>query len=338
MRAMVLQAPRSLEEVRTDPPNREDDEVMIKVTHGGICGTDLKIFEGQIATQYPLVMGHEMVGSVIEHPNRSNLNDARVIVDPVLFCGKCYLCKNDLTNLCRAGGLLGRDKQGGFGEYVTVPSDNVYLLPDTVADHEAPLIQVLTTCMHAQRRAGVSKDEAVVVMGLGVTGLLHMQLAKAYGANPVICVTKSPWKRDLAEALGADAVYEAGDDARLGVEKLTGGRGADLVIECSGQLSVLAGAFDLVRFGGRVMPFGIHTENKGDFPFYQLYFKEINIINARAARSVDFPEAINLVRRAMVRLEPLVTHVEPLSELPNAIKMLKDNSVKRMKVIIDNSC
>ena len=338
MRAMVLKAPRSVEEAHSDPPNRSDDEVMIKVTHGGICGTDLKIFEGQIEVQYPLIMGHEMVGTVIESSNGVGLQDSRVIVDPVLFCGKCHLCGNNLTNLCRAGGLLGRDKHGGFSEYVTAPLTNVYPLPDSITDRDAPIIQVLTTCMHAQRRAKVLKDEAVVVTGLGVTGLLHMQLAKAHGANPVICVTKSPWKRALAETLGADAIYEAGKDARFGIQEMTNGRGADLIIECSGQLPVLAEAFDLVRFGGRVMPFGIHTVNKGIFPFYQLYFKEIDIINARAAKAADYPEAIELVRQGMIRLGPLVTHVEPLSELVSAIGMLKDNSVERMKVIIDNSC
>ena len=94
MRAMVLKAPRSVEEAHSDPPNRSDDEVMIKVTHGGICGTDLKIFEGQIDVQYPLIMGHEMVGTVIESSNGVDLQDSRVIVDPVLFCGKCHLCSN----------------------------------------------------------------------------------------------------------------------------------------------------------------------------------------------------------------------------------------------------
>ena len=338
MKAMSLNGPGRLVAIETAVPAKKDDEVMIKVTYGGICGTDLKIFEGGIPVQYPLVMGHEMIGRVIEDSSDGELKPgARVIVDPVWFCGACYLCEKNLTNLCPKGGLLGRDKNGGFTEYIAVSSANVYPLPESTIDQEAPLIQVLTTCLHAQRRAAVSKDESVVIMGLGVSGLLHMQLAKALGASQVICVTQNTWKRELAEALGADAIFESGVEARSGIHRLTDGRGVDLVIECSGQLPVLSEAFDLVRFGGRIMPFGIHTAIEGALPFYQFYFKEINIINTRAAKADDYPASINLIERGAIQLSPMVTHVEPLSELSNALAILKDNSIKRMKIIIDNS-
>ena len=335
---MILTAPHIVKAAQTDIPNRQEDEVLLKVSYGGICGTDLKIFEGQIKTNYPLVMGHEIVGSVLERPNGMEVKHSRVIVDPVLFCDDCFYCKNGATNLCQNGALLGRDKQGGFGEYVTVPFTNIYGLPDSVNDQDASLIQVLTTCMHAQRRAKIIKDEVVVIMGIGVTGLLHMQLAKLSGARLVICVTTSSWKHEMAETLGADAVYRSGKEAEAGIRKLTAGHGADLIIECTGQLSIFSEALNLARFGGRVMAYGIHTSNGGSFPFYQLYYKELNIINARAARSQDYPEAIDLVRKEMIKLSPLVTHIEPLSELPRVLQMLKDNKQRRMKIIINSSC
>ena len=178
----------------------------------------------------------------------------------------------------------------------------------------------------------------VVIMGVGVTGLLHMQLAKLSGARLVICVTSSSWKHEIAETLGADAVFRSGQEAEAGIKRLTAGRGADLIIECTGQLSIFSESLRLVGFGGRVLAYGIHTSNGGSFPFYQLYYKEINIINARAATSHDYPEAIDLVRNEMIKLSPLVTHVESLSELPSVLQMLKDNTQKRLKIIINASC
>ncbi len=335
---MTLTAPHTIEASQIDLPNRQENEVLLKVSYGGICGTDLKIFEGQIKTSYPLVMGHEIVGSIVERPDGIEIKNSRVIVDPVLFCGNCFYCKNSATNLCHNGILLGRDKQGGFGEFVAVPASNIYGLPDSVNDQDASLIQVLTTCMHAQRRAKIVKDEVVVIMGVGVTGLLHMQLAKLSGARLVICVTSSSWKHEIAETLGADAVFRSGQEAEAGIKRLTAGRGADLIIECTGQLSIFSESLRLVGFGGRVLAYGIHTSNGGSFPFYQLYYKEINIINARAATSHDYPEAIDLVRNEMIKLSPLVTHVESLSELPSVLQMLKDNTQKRLKIIINASC
>ncbi len=338
MRAMVLNEPGQLVAAEAALPVRKSHEAMINVTHGGICGTDLKIYEGGIPTQYPLIMGHEMIGTVVEGSDNDNTCEgSRVIVDPVLACGNCYFCHAGLTNLCPDGTLLGRDQNGGFGEFVAAPSANIYRLPESVSDQEAPLIQVLTTCLHAQRRASISAGEMVVVMGLGVSGLLHLQLAKEFGADPVICVTRSAWKRDLAKNLGADATFESGADALAGIQERSEGRGADLVIECVGQLPVLAEAFELVRFGGRIMPFGIYTDTEGALPFYQFYFKEIDIINARAATGVDYPASIDLVSQGVIQLQPMVTHVKPLSELANALAMLKDNTARRMKIIIDHS-
>ena len=326
------------------PVKLSDYEVLVSISLSTVCGSDVHTWLGHRSFPTPSVMGHEMVG-VIEDIGSKVTTDYlgnkltkgdRIIWSMTVGCGNCFFCHSGLSNLCPDGTLLGRDQNGGFGEFVAAPLANVYPLPESVSDQEAPLIQVLTTCLHAQRRANIVAGEAVVVMGLGVSGLLHLQLAKQYGADPVICVTRSEWKRDLANKLGADATFESGAAALTGIQERTEGRGADLVIECVGQLPVLAEAFELVRFGGRIMPFGIYTDREGALPFYQFYFKEISIINARAAKGEDYPASIDLVSKGAVRLEPMVTHVKPLSELAHALTMLKDSTVRRMKIIIDH--
>lgn len=335
MKAVVLNAPGELAFGNVQQPASDTDEVLIRVTHSGVCGTDLKIYQGAIPVPYPLIMGHEMIGEVVEAGDDNRIKPgARVIVDPVVFCGTCFHCQIGQSHLCPRGTLLGRDRDGGFAEYVVAPSDNVYPLPDTITDRAAALIQVLTTCLHAQRLVQIFPGESVVVLGLGVTGQLHLQLAKARGAHPIIGVTRSAWKRELAEGLGADLTLPLDAHTKAHVLEATNGRGADLVIETVGLLPILAEAVNLARIGGRLLVFGITTAGEGKLPFYQFYFKELAIINARAAKAEDYPSCIDLARREDVQLEPLISHTMSLSELDEALRLLTANDMQRMKIIL----
>ncbi|UCH75775.1 MAG: alcohol dehydrogenase catalytic domain-containing protein [Rhodospirillales bacterium] len=339
MKAMVLEAPNSLALRQVERPAPGAADVLVRVSNTGICGTDQSIYYGGIPVSYPLIMGHEAVGEIVAGEAAPGLaHGSRVIIDPVYFCGQCYQCRAGQTNLCPNGGLVGRDRDGGFAEYVTVPAANVYPLPAEVTDQAAPLIQVLTTCLHAHRLAGIFPGEAVAIIGLGVTGQLHVQLAKARGADPVIGITRSEWKRKLAAELGADVTAAPGDDAAKVIRDATDGRGADLVIECASRVRVLALAMTLARIGGRVLAYSTYTEKQGELPFYDWYFKELQIINARAAKSEDYPACIDLVRRGQVRLEPLISHTLPFQKLDEALALLTGGDASRhMKVILDHA-
>jgi L-iditol 2-dehydrogenase len=196
---------------------------------------------------------------------------------------------------------------------------------------------VLTTCLHAQQQIQIRPGESVVVYGLGVTGQLHVQLAKAAGAAPVIGVTRSADKRALAEQLGADLTMAGDEAATAKVRDVTGGRGADVIIETTGMLPSLATGIHMARSGGRILLFGIFTVKDGSLPFYDLYFKELSLVGARVARREDYPAAIALVERGDVKLRPLVSDVMPLAELDAAVTMLGSENGARMKVILDHS-
>jgi len=338
MKAMVLRAPSDVAPEEVGLPRLTRDQVRIRVTFSGICGTDLKIYKGAIPVRHPLIMGHEMIGEVVEgHDDASLRKGSRVIVDPALFCGACFHCRAGQQNLCPHGVLLGRDADGGFAEYVTVPRSHVFPLPESIDGDTAPLIQVVTTCLHAQRLVNILPGQSVVVMGLGVTGQLHVQLAKARGAHPVIGVTRSAWKRQLAEELGADMTLSSGPEAVRGVSEATEGLGADLVIDSTGMMSAIADAIAMARLGGTLLLYGITTAHEGALPFYQFYFKELAIVNSRAANGEDYPPSIDLVARGIVKLKPLVTHVVPLAELGTAIGMLESDADQRMKIILDGN-
>jgi 2-desacetyl-2-hydroxyethyl bacteriochlorophyllide A dehydrogenase len=336
MKAMVLTAPGELGLADVPRPAAPAGDVLVRVTHSGICGTDYKIFNGSIPVRYPRIMGHEMAGEVVE-PGRSSLKVGdRVIVDPELFCGLCFHCRIGKTHLCPNGQLLGRDANGGFAEYLTAPPTHVFKLPDSIDRRAAPMIQVLTTCLHAQRQIDIFPGEYVVVLGLGVTGQLHVQLAKARGAT-VIGVTRSDDKRAMAEKLGADVTFPGGADALDNVRRATEGRGPDVVIETTGVVQQLATAVNMTRSGGRILMFGIITAKEGALPFYDLYYKELSLINARVAKSEDYPGAIGLVERGQVRLDPLISDVMPLRDLKAAIGMLgSDGGGQRMKIVLEH--
>ncbi len=336
MKAMVLRAPRDLGASEVERPVPGQDQVLVRVTNSGVCGTDLKIYEGAIRVPHPLIMGHEMIGVVAEGGDDALRTGIRVIVDPVNYCGMCANCRAGQTNLCPHGLLMGRDTNGGFADYVVVPRSHVFPLPDEIDSQVAPLIQVFTTCLHAQRLIHVFPGQSVVVMGLGVAGQLHMQLAKAWGASPVIGITRSAWKRSLAEKLGADLTLPGGPEGMRRVSEVTGGRGADLVIETTGMAPVISDAVSMSRLGATLLLFGITTATQAALPFYQLYYKELKLVNSRAAKSEDYPACIDLVARGVVKLKPLVTHVVPLSELEAAISMLKSDMDERMKIILEN--
>ena len=336
MKAMVLKAPGELVLDEVSRPSASADQVLIRVSHSGICGTDLKIYNGAIPVKYPRIMGHEMTGEVVEAGASSLRPGDRVIIDPELFCGACFHCRIGQTHLCPNGMLLGRDANGGFAEYVAAPASHVFRLPNSIDDRTAPLIQVLTTCLHAQRLIDIRPGESVVVLGLGVTGQLHVQLAKSRGASPVIGITRGGEKRELAQKLGADLTFPSGKEAIEKVLAATEGRGADVIIESTGVMHSLADAITMARFGGRLLLFGIITATQGALPFYQLYFKELALINARVAKGEDYPDSIDLVQRGVVRLEPLVSDVMALGELKQAIGMLASESGSRMKIILEH--
>ena len=334
MHTVVLEAPESLRLEERPEPTAGGEDVVVRIRATGICGTDVSIFSGRVPVDYPLVLGHEMVGT-LESPTPELASGTRVVVDPNVFCGTCYQCLKGQENVCARAELMGRDRDGALSDLLAVPAHNIYPIPEEIDDRVAPLLQVLTTCLHAQRQTQLFPQDSVVVLGLGVSGLLHLQLARARGAHPIIGITRSESKRSLAARLGADLVIDPSDPAlKEQVAEATQGQGPDLVVECVGKIETLAHAIDLVRVGGQIIVFGTITEDAGELPFYQLYYKELSLANPRAAKPEDFPASIGLVASGSVELDPLITHTFSLESAEEAIVTSSESS--SLKVILDH--
>ncbi len=290
---------------------------LVRLERAGICGTDRKILDGSIPIDYPRVLGHEMVGTVVAGAPGGRISvGTKVMVNPGTFCGKCHLCAKDRPHLCPHGGLRGRDSDGVFAESLEVSERFLHIVPDQVTWDEAGLLQVLGTVVHSQQAVDVSSETVAVVIGLGVSGMLHMQLLSERGVSRVIGISRSGWKLELATNLGARAVATP-DEAAQAVAEVSEGRGADLVIEAVGTESTVWQAIELCSPGGNVIIYGT-VAGAAKMPYYQLYYKEITVHNPRAARPRDYDAAIGLAAAGRITLAALITARYPLKEAASA--------------------
>ena len=325
MKAVQVTAPGRLAYTDVPEPATRADapEALVRIDMVGICGTDLKIFSGGVPVDYPRIMGHEMVGEVVDAGESGLAVGHRVLIDPAISCRRCALCRQGRSNLCLRGGLLGRDADGVFAEFAVAPADRLLSIPDAVGGPAAGLLQVAGTCVHAQRAAPVSVGDVAVVIGLGVSGLIFTQLLRAAGAT-VIGVTRSASKRALATRLGATAAA-APENASALIAELTDGMGADLAVEAVGTEATIGFAIESARIGGEVLVFGTVTGGGTGLPYYQMYFKELTLRSPRAAIADDYARAIELAASGVLDLEPIVTDQLHLSEAPRAFERVQES-------------
>lgn len=324
MRAVRVVEPEVIELADVPEPTT-DSGFLIAVHQVGICGTDTKILSGRIPVRYPRIMGHELIGEVVAGPPDSPFpTGTRVLVDPGVACGWCDLCQAGRPHLCRNGGLLGRDVDGAFTEYLQAPLGRLVPVPDSITDSASGLLQVLGTCVHAVKRLHPVPGQVAAVIGLGVAGQLITQLLTVQGLR-VVGITRSEWKRQLAAQSGA-AATAAPDDAASVLDELTAGRGPRLVVEAVGTEPTLARAIELVAIGGEILAYGTLTGSGQGLPYYQLYHKELTIYNPRAAIPGDYADGIALAAGGRLDLEPIVTHQLDLSEAARAFELVHDSS------------
>lgn len=337
MKAAVLHAPKDLRIEEVPRPEPKPGEVLLRVRATAICGTDVGIYMGKEKTSYPRIQGHESTGEVAaigEGVKGFQVGD-RVVINPALFCRECTYCFSGSTNLCNRGGLFGREFDGSFAEFVAVPAYALHKLPPEISFIDGTSLNVLATVLRSHDRFNIKPGDVVAVVGQGVAGLLQTRVAKLRGASTVIGISRSQWKLDLARKYGADEVAGAGGaDAVREVLKLTGGRGADVVIESVGKADTLREAMEMARPGGTVVAFGVGARSIDGFPHYLLYYKELDLVGSRGMRPVDYENGIKLCASGQIDLKPLVTEVLPLEKLQEGMETMASNPGKALRIVI----
>ena len=340
MRAALLKAPRKFELVERDKPCAGPGEVVVRTAATAVCHTDLSIYTGEHpGVRYPEVMGHESTG-VVEALGEGVAGvkpGEHVIINPIIACGQCDECRRGAENRCRNAGLFGREVEGSLSQYVKLPARYLHALPARLALEQATLIETLATVRHAQSRIGLARDEAVVVLGQGTAGLLHTRLAVLSGANPVIAVSRTQRKLDMAARMGAHHAVSASVEQAVGeVKRLTGGKGADVVIDAAGGADSLKSAIDMLRPGGRLSAYAISHEPVRGVSTFPLYYGEISIIGSRALTRADMAPAIELVASGAVDVAGFISARYPLAGAAEAFEEYERNPGRILRIVIDS--
>ena len=319
-------------------PKVGSDELLVKVMASGICGSD--VMEWYRVKKAPCVLGHEIGGEVVKVGEAVGTftEGDRVFVSHHVPCNMCHYCLDDHHSVCETLRTTNFDP-GGFAEFVRVPEINVtngtYRLPESMDYDEAVFIEPLACVYRGQRRAGIKPGDTVLVLGAGLTGLLHIRLARALGAGKVIATDVLDARREAAEAGAECKTCSAFDDVASFVELENDGRLADLVIVATGATPALKQAWECVDRGGTILFFApSEPEYELPMPFNKLWADEVSVVTTYAAAPPDIKAAMQLIRTGQVEVKDLVTHRLPLDRVQEGFDLVA-NPVDSLKVIIE---
>jgi L-iditol 2-dehydrogenase len=319
-------------------PEPGPGEVVVRIRASGICGSDVMHWyrEGR----GPVVLGHEIGGEIAaagEGVTSCRPGD-RVSASHHVPCNTCRYCRNGHHTVCDT---LRRTNfyPGGFAEYVRLPQINVdrgiYLLPDGMSFEEATFIEPLACVYRGQRTAGMRMGQSALVIGSGISGLLHVQLAKALGAALVVSTDISEFRLNASRRLGADGVINAVDDVPKAFRDMNGGRPADVVILTAGAEGAISQAFRSVDRGGTILFFA--PAGKGvsvPLPVNELFWRnEITLTSSYAANYDEHIISMELIRQGRVNVRDMITHRLPLAETAKGFALV-EAAGESLKVIM----
>jgi L-iditol 2-dehydrogenase len=289
----------------------------------------------------PLVLGHEVAGMVVAvgaGVTRYKAGD-RVALAHHVPCNTCHYCLSGNHTVCDTLRRTNFDP-GGFAEYIRVPGINVdrgvFLLPDEMSYEDATFIEPLACILRGQRRAHLSPGNTVLVIGSGIAGLLHIQLARTMGAGRIMATDVNNYRLEAAKRLGADVAVHAGEDMPARLRQFNQGRLADVVIACTGATSAIDQALKSVERGGTVLFFA-PTGPGVTIPLSlnELFWRnDITLTTSYAGSPVDYQTALELIRAGAVKVQPMITHRLGLAETGVGFRLVVE-AKDSIKVIIE---
>ena len=339
MKAVVYDAPRQYAVREIPDPEAGPGEVRIQVQQVGVCGTDLHIHHGDFNAVFPLIPGHELVGTVDtlgDDVTRFRIGE-QVTVNPNIYCGKCEYCLAGRLILCRDMKGLGSNYPGFLAEYVTVSEDLVFSVegidPDT-----AVFTEPAACAMHGLESLQVRPGSTALVFGAGPTGLLLAQLVKSGGAASVTVAAPTQFKLDTATALGVDHTMlidrQDMDGNRAELLEASGADGYDYVVEATGSTAIGNICVPLTRNGGTVLVYGVtRADETVSFHPFDVFRREITI-KGSFAEMTSFAAAIRALRSGRARTDGLITHRFSLNDYDKALDAVAHDRSAHKVVIV----
>ena len=315
-------------------PHAGPGELVLRNQVCGVCGTDVHIYHGEPGSadvNPPVVLGHEYSGEVVEVGEGVTgfaVGD-HVTVDPNIYCGHCAYCQNGKKQLCPSMEAIGVTRDGGFAQYSRIPASQAFKLEPTVPWEAAAMAEPLACCLHGIDLAGIQVGDKVCVVGGGAIGLLMVQLAKLSGASQIVLSEPNEKRRQVGLQLGANAAIDpTRPDAQEAFAQVLGG-GANVVIECVGNVPAVKSAFQFAGKGATVLLFSVpKVDATFDLPLFDVYKKELTI-KGSFVNPDTHARAVALINSGKVDFDHIITHRFTLDQLPKAIAMqMSDASIK----------
>ncbi len=338
----------SNEDIRTDEiatPKIGSEEFLVKVKKSGICGSDIleyyRFAKMKKLSVDNLILGHEIAGDVVEigeGVTDVKIGD-RVFVSHHVPCFECHFCKQGHHTACHLLHNTNYDP-GGFAEYLRVPKVNiekkgVYILDTNVSYEDAVFIEPLGCVCRAQRLANIRKGQSILILGSGVSGILHLKLARAKGIEKIITTDISEARLKQAREFGADAIIDASKDILTEFKKLNENRTPDVIIVCTGALSAANQALECVGPGCTIIFFAVPKPGINiEIPINDYWRNEVTLMTSYGAAPEDLDEAYQWIKSKKIEVVDLISHRFPLTKAGEAFKVVckADNS---MKVVIE---
>ena len=329
IKAALLTEPEKIVIGEIGAPPVGSDEVRIRPALAGVCGTDISIYKGHRPTEYPFVLGHEMMGRVTETGSgvtKFRIGD-RVIVEPNYPCGGCALCRQGRGSVCGRKSAMGVNIPGCYAEFATAPAEFVWPVPDAISDRDAVTIEPLAVSLHGLFRSGAKPGDTVAVLGCGVVGLLLIHAAVDMGLR-VIAHDHFPEKLAMARSLGA-AIPPENEDTATFWER----NNVTSIFECAGVPATVELALSAAPRGADVVLLGL-SSLPAKFVPVRIVREGINILTSMIYdHPADFARAIELVATGRLRPSKVVADVYPLSDISAAIERAASGTTG--KVLID---
>ncbi|MCI8660771.1 MAG: alcohol dehydrogenase catalytic domain-containing protein [Lachnospiraceae bacterium] len=330
MKAIVYKGAGQIAVKDVPMPKVPEGWALVKVSHAGICGTDLNIYGGtHPRAKAPLVIGHEFSGEMAQDaPGLPK--GTRVTVYPLLSCGNCEPCKTGNTHVCNTLGLLGIDCDGGMAEYVACPVDKIIPVPDMVSDKVAAFVEPIAVAVHALRETGFVPGDNAIVLGAGTIGIATAITLRKFGASKVIISETDETRASLAASLGFQVIDPASTDmSNFGRENLKAG-GFDWVYDCAGVQAVADTLLDLVKVRGHIVIIASYKKPAA-MPLFKGMAKETDFRFCRVYRQKDFEIAVTMAQDP--DYEKIITHVLPVEDAQKGFDLLFTKGTGAVKVM-----
>ncbi len=313
----------------------ENDEVQIRICASLICGSDLHIYRNRHpAVSLPVTIGHEFTGIVTKTGKDVTgfRKGDRVVVEPVLACGKCDACRRGEYGYCENISFTYREGDGALAKYFTGKEERIYHLPESISFEKGALAEPLAVAVHAVKRAAVRLGECVVIAGAGAIGIMIAAVCKKLGAKTVIISDYSMPRLKMAQELGADFIVNAAtEDLVEKVMELTKGKGAEKAFECVGKESTFSQLISCVKMNGLITDVGIFEHPQINIDVSSLVKRELRIQGAQGY-CWDFDDAVQLLEE--LPLEKIITHRFTLEQVQKAIDTASDPGSGAIKVCV----